>query len=115
MDARARIAIPALLATLGAWAPAMAPALEASTGSAIIVEEQRSSMDQHLQSLVMEALAADAHLTGRISVESRDAVVTLGGWTLTVGQARRAEYVARHVDGVVRVDNQIRPQTGGSL
>jgi osmotically-inducible protein OsmY len=115
MNARARIALPALLATLGVSAPAIAPAQEASTGSAIIVEEQRSSMDTQLQSLVMEKLAADPRLTGRISVESRDAVVTLGGWTLTVGQARRAEYVARHVDGVLRVDNQIRPQTGGSL
>jgi osmotically-inducible protein OsmY len=80
--------------------------------STVIVEEQRVPSDEILTARVVERLAANARLEGRIGVESRDAVVTLTGWTRTDGQAWIAELETRKVAGVSYVHNQIRPRMG---
>ena len=82
---------------------------------AITIEERRLSLDQRIQATVMDRLSGAPNLSGKIGVESNDAVVTLTGYTVTAGQAWRAERVARSVDGVRYVQNQIRPRIGGSV
>jgi hyperosmotically inducible periplasmic protein len=97
-------------------APAPAPAtrpvvIEQSVQQPpITIEQRRLTLDERIQADVMDALL-HAKITGHIGVESRDAAVTLTGWTATAGQARRAEMYA-HVSGVTYVDNQIRPRVG---
>jgi hypothetical protein len=81
----------------------------------LIVEERRLSEDERIQSVVMDALARDARLTGKIGVESHASVVRLTGWTTTVGQAERAGRMARGVTGVRYVENLIRPRVGGMV
>ena len=81
----------------------------------VIVEERRLSRDERIQLEVMDRLAANRNISGKIGVESYDSVVRLSGWTATAGQARRAEHDARSVDGVSYVQNEIRPRIGGSV
>jgi len=81
----------------------------------IIVEERRLTEDERIQAEVMDRLATNSRLDGKIGVESRDSVVRLSGWTRTVGQARHAERDARSVYGVKYVQNEIRPRVGGSV
>src|SRR5262249_12925482 len=77
----------------------------------ITIEQRRLSLDERIQSDVMDAILHSPNMTGQIGVESHDAAVTLTGWTATGGQARRAERLA-HVTGVRYVDNQTRPRVG---
>ena len=81
----------------------------------IIVEERRLSEDERIQLEVMDRIAGNPRLDGKIGVESRDSVVRLSGWTRTVGQARHAERDARSVMGVKYVQNEIRARVGGSV
>lgn len=97
-------------------APRPAPVVEQSVAQPpITVEQRRLTEDQRIQSLVMDTILAAPHMTGKIGVESRDAVVTLTGWTNTSGQAYRAGMYAHRVSGVRYVENQIRPRVGGSI
>lgn len=97
-------------------APRPAPVAEESVAQPpITVERRRLSEDQRIQSLVMDAILAAPNMTGKIGVESRDAVVTLTGWTNTSGQAYRAGTYAHRVSGVRYVENLIRPRIGGSI
>ena len=73
------------------------------------------SVDERIQSEVMDRIANNPNLSGKIGVESHDSVVRLSGWTRTVGQARAAERDARSVLGVRYVENEIRPRVGGSV
>ena len=86
--------------------------LAQSTSGPVIVEERRMPSDEILTALVVERLSANGRLEGKIGVESRDAVVTLTGWTRTEGQAWLAELETRRVTGVSYVHNQIRPRMG---
>jgi osmotically-inducible protein OsmY len=95
--------IPALLALAAVTAPVMPFAQ-------VVVEERRLPSDEMIQTLVVQRLAANGHLEGKIGVESHDAVVTLTGWTRTAGQAWIAENETRMVAGVAGVHNQIRPR-----
>ena len=81
----------------------------------ITIEQRRLSLDERIQSDVMDAVLHTPNITGKIGVESSDAVVTLTGWTNTSGQAFRAGRSAQGVQGVKYVDNQIRPRVGGSI
>jgi len=81
----------------------------------ITVEQRRLSLDERLQMAVMDKLASSQHLSGKIGVESHDAVVTLSGWTRTGGQAARAERDARSIVGVKYVRNEIRPRMQSSI
>ena len=83
--------------------------------TSILVEERRLSPDERIRLEVMDRLAANPQLNGKIGVETKDAVVRLTGWTRTVGQARHAEREARSVRSVKHVQNEIRPRVGGSV
>jgi hypothetical protein len=97
-------------------ATVVAPVADASIPQpAITIEQRRLSEDERIQAVVMEKLANNPRLSGKIGVESYDSVVTLTGYTSTVGQATRAGYDARSVIGVKYVQNQIRPRVGGSV
>jgi len=79
----------------------------------ITVTEQRLSEDQRIQAQVMDRIANDSRLSGKIGVESKDRVVRLSGYTLTSGQARHAERDAWSISNVKHVVNEIRPRVGG--
>jgi hypothetical protein len=94
--------------------PAAAPMAEAPPRApAITVEEQRLTVDQRIQADVIDLLARNPNLSGRIGVVSNDSVVTLTGYTTTSGMAWRAGRDARGVQGVRHVVNEIRPRVGG--
>jgi len=92
------------------------PVEERSVAQApITVEERRLSEDERIQAQVMDRLANAQRISGKIGVESHDAVVTLTGYTSTAGQAYRAGREAGSVMGVKYVQNEIRPRIGGSV
>jgi hypothetical protein len=80
----------------------------------ITIEDRRLTLDERIQANVMDMLAQAPNLSGKIGVESRDAVVTLTGYTTTSGQVYRAGKYARSVDGVKYVQNDIRARIGGT-
>ena len=94
--------------------PAAQP-LTSVSRAAIVVEERRLTVDERIELEVMDRLASNRQLSGKIGVESRGAVVRLTGWTRTVGQARRAEREARSVRSVRYVQNEIRARVGGAV
>jgi hypothetical protein len=96
-------------------APAIVPVTQARVAPSITVEEQRLTQDQRIQADVMDLLARNPRLSGRIGVETADSVVTLSGWVATSGQAWRAGRDVRGVQGVRHVVNEIRPRVGGSV
>jgi len=80
--------------------------------AAITITEPRPTVDQRIQADVMDLLARNPNLSGRIGVVSEAATVTLTGWVATSGQAWRAGRDARGVVGVRHVVNEIRPRVG---
>ena len=94
-----------------------APVIERSTVAqpAITIEQRRLSNDERIQAQVMDRIAAMRNVSGKIGVESNDAVVRLTGYTSTSGQAYRAGREASSVMGVKYVQNEIRPRVGGSV
>ena len=68
-----------------------------------------------LRRQVMDKIAANPHLYGKIGVETNDAVVRLSGYTTTAGMAYRAGRDAGSIVGVKYVQNEIRPRLGGSV
>ena len=72
-------------------------------------EQQRITYD------VVDTLAADPYLSGKIGVQTdRDNEVELTGIVTTPGQARRAQRDAQSVYGVNNVRNELRTRVGGS-
>jgi len=98
-------------------APAPTPVVTAAPYQepAITITKPRITEDQRIQADVIDLLARNPNLSGKIGVESMDRVVTLSGYTSTVGQAYRAGRDARSVVGVRYVKNEIRPRVGGSV
>jgi hypothetical protein len=90
------------------------PHLAAKTPPRNRVEIRRVPLDRRIQSEVIGALTRAPSIHGRIGVESKDAVVTLRGWTATPGEARRAGLIALQVKDVKVVENYLRPRIGGS-
>jgi osmotically-inducible protein OsmY len=82
-----------------------------SMGPPTTVTEQRL-LDQRIQADVMNVLAHDPDLSGRVVVESKDQVVNLSGYLRTSGQVWRAGRHASQVQGVKLVVNEIRTQLG---
>ena len=78
----------------------------------IEVEGRRLSPDERIQRAAMNAIARVPYITGQIGVEAKDKVVRLSGWTLTPGQALRAEKTVARLEGVRSVVNEIRPRMG---
>lgn len=96
--------------------PAATPVVETSRPAQaedpITVTKPRLTEDQRIQAEVMERLAANPRLSGKIGVESHDSVVHLSGYLMTSGQVGHAERDARSVRGVRHVQNEIRPRIG---
>jgi hypothetical protein len=71
-----------------------------------------SDDDAALNQDVVETLALDPRLSGRIGVETRDRDVNLSGIVGTEGQALRAERDAMSVYGVGKVHNELTSRIG---
>ena len=94
------------------YVPVAEPAV---TQAPLTIEERRLTLDERIQGDVMDAVLHTPNISGKIGVVSQDAVVTLTGYTVTPGQARRAGQAAGSVLGVRYVQNEIRPRIGGSI
>jgi len=89
--------------TTAAYVPA--PAIEVTAPP--LTEDQAINRD------VVERLAQNSRLTGKIGVETKDREVKLTGIVTTRGQAILAGREASSVQNVRYVDNQIRNKVGG--
>ena len=82
-----------------------------SSGSS---EVERDTRNAALTAKVKSALAADVGLkTLKIDVDSMGNTVTLKGAVDSADTKRRAEEVARKVDGVATVRNELTVRSGG--
>ena len=91
---------------------ALAPVSEVPPREPITVEQPRLTVDERIQADVIDLLARNPDLSGKIGVVTQDQVVTLTGYTTTSGMAWRAGRDARGVTGVRNVVNEIRPRVG---
>lgn len=80
----------------------------------IVVEAEPIGVDEAITYDVVDTLAADDRLSGRIGVETYDRRVELSGIVTTPGQARIAARDAMSVPGVREVNSQLRTRVGGS-
>jgi hypothetical protein len=95
--------------------PEVVPVVEHSVAQPpVTVETRRLSLDERIQGDVMDAIYNMPNISGKIGVESHDAVVTLTGYTMTGGQAWRAARTAGSIQGVRYVQNEIRPRVGAT-
>ena len=78
------------------------------------MEAPRLTEDQQINSDVVDSLASDPYLSGRIGVQTRDRDVNLTGTVGTPGQIRRAVRDARSVPGVDHVSSELRPRVGAN-
>ena len=78
----------------------------------LTVTAPRPSTDELLRNAVVDRLATDPSLAGRIGVESYRHVVSLTGRVTSPAQAERAEAIARAVDGVRDVENYLTTRVG---
>jgi osmotically-inducible protein OsmY len=84
------------------------------TGGSASTEIKQDTKNAALTAKVKSALAADVGLkTLRIDVDSMGNSVTLKGAVDSAETRRRAEEVARKVDGVATVRNQLTVRSGG--
>ena len=105
------LALGIAFTTTAAFAEA-APERTASQESSITVTEQRSALDTRIQADVINALARNESLSGKLGVVSHAQVVNLSGYLMTSGQVMRAGRTAASVNGVKYVVNEIRPRVG---
>jgi hypothetical protein len=68
--------------------------------------------DASINQGVVDTLASDPNLSGRIGVETRDREVNLSGIVTTEGQSMRAERDAKSVYGVSNVQNDLTTRIG---
>jgi hyperosmotically inducible periplasmic protein len=86
----------------------------ASTGGGASSEIKQDTKNAALTAKVKTALAADVGLrTLKIDVDSEGNTVTLKGAVDSAETRRKAEEVARGVDGVATVRNQLTVRSGG--
>lgn len=84
------------------------------TGGSASTEIKQDTKNAALTAKVKSALAADVGLkTLRIDVDSMGSSVTLKGAVDSAETRRRAEEVARQVDGVATVRNELTVRSGG--
>ena len=84
------------------------------TGGSASTEIKQDTKNAALTAKVKSALAADVGLkTLRIDVDSMGNSVTLKGAVDSAETRRRAEEVARQVDGVATVRNELTVRSGG--
>ena len=104
-----------LLTVTALAAPAFAQSDSASpgyVGPATVVTGSRSAEDQAINADVMERIANDPQISGRVGVDTQRNVVTLSGRVATTVQADRAARQAMRTPGVREVDNQLRSHPG---
>jgi osmotically-inducible protein OsmY len=83
------------------------------TGSSTSDQIKQDAKDATLTTKVKSALAADVGLsTLKIDVDSAGSTVTLKGTVDSADKKQRAEEVARKVDGVATVRNQLQVKAG---
>ena len=82
--------------------------------SPIVVTSPRLTQDELINQQVVEALAGDARLSGRIGVQTLDQEVELSGIVTNASQSRRAEQDAMGVYGVRHVRNTLATRIGTS-
>ena len=80
----------------------------------IVVTAPSLTEDEAINRDVVDTLASDPRLSGRIGVETYDRRVELTGVVTTSGQARIAARDALGVAGVREVDSQLRTRIGGT-
>ena len=86
-------------------------AVDASPAASAKVPDQLHLDDALIVAKVTTGLAADKNLSAlRIKVEVRDGVVTLRGPAPSAAARARAEEIARNVQGVSSVNNQLNVQ-----
>jgi len=118
MKALALALTAALALALGACSSDKNPSSSSSGGTSGSSSTSGIKQDAHdatLTTKVKSALAADVGLktlTG-ISVTSDGSIVTLKGAVDTAANKSRAEQVARGVDGVSSVKNELTVKSGG--
>ena len=105
-------AVESVAAPAPAAEPVAAPVKAAAVEPPITIVEQRLTEDQRIQQEVMDKLARNETLTGKVGVESMDQVVRLSGYLMTNGMVMRANRDASSVIGVRYVVNEIRPKVG---
>ncbi|SRR5258708_1934136 len=100
----------------GAWVAAVssvsAQAADQNDPAPVTVYGRRATQDQVINSAVVDKIANDPGISGKVGVETRRAEVTLTGLVSTTGQADRAESDARSVDGVQDVHDYVRARVG---
>jgi hypothetical protein len=80
----------------------------------IVVTAPRMTEDEAITAEVMDRIATNGRISGRVDVETYRNDVTLRGRVTTPGQVDRAERAARSVDGVRDVNNLLRSRVGNS-
>lgn len=101
-------------ATESVAAPAAVPAPAVEAQRRVEITAPRLSEDELLRNAVMDRLASDRTLAGKVGVETYRHTVSLTGRVTTTGQVERAGTLARSVDGVWRVDNYLLARVGMS-
>ena len=107
--------LPLLLTAAALAAPAMAQSDAASpqyVGPATVVTADRSAEDKAITAAVINRIAADPLISGRVGVDTQRNIVTLTGRVATPVQADRAKWHAMRTAGVREVDNQLRSHAG---
>jgi osmotically-inducible protein OsmY len=90
----------------------IATAFIASTPMLVQAETQSTKVDdQQLTEQVKQKLAMnDPTVAPHVLVSARDGVVTLRGTQMSQGDILSVTHDAESVDGVVRVDNRLKPE-----
>jgi len=101
-----------LLFILGAAFTTTAVFASSLSEPSITVTEQRLTLDQRIQTDVMNLLARNPDLIGKVGVETKEQVVNLSGNLATPGQVWRVGRDVSRVQGVKYVVNEIRPRVG---
>lgn len=93
---------------------ALVPDIEHYSLPPVTVTAPRPSEDELLRNAVVDRLASDARLSGKIGVESYRHVVSLTGRVTNRAQIERAVLITRGVDGVRDVNNYLLARVGES-
>ena len=80
----------------------------------VVVTAPALTEDEAITRDVVDTIASNPRISGRIGVETRDNNVNLSGIVGTPGQARSAVRDAQSVPGVRNVESELKSRVGGS-
>jgi hypothetical protein len=89
------------------------PAIVAYAEPPIIVTAPRLTEDQAITGEVIDRIASDPGISGRVGVDTYRNTVTLSGRVGTPWQADKAARHAQNTPGVREVNNELRARIGG--